>query len=78
MYLHEGGGILRQAVAATSNAFGLSESYVPKDYFAVIMLKGVMQRDADLVFKGGTCLSKCYGIIRRVCRQGQFSQPHVR
>ena len=36
-----------------------------------------MQRDVDLVFKGGTCLSKCYGIIWRfseVCTQREPSE----
>lgn len=44
---------------------GLAESFVVKDYFAVAMLKGVTRRNPAIVFKGGTCLSKCYGVISR-------------
>ena len=57
MYLHEHQDVLRQAVTAASDALGLTEGYVLKDYYAVYMLKEITQPDPDLVFKGGTCLS---------------------
>lgn len=76
MYLHEGQDVLSQAVKATSRAFGLSESYVLKDYYAVSMLREVMRRDPDLVFKGGTCLSKCYGVIHRFSEDIDLGIPY--
>lgn len=75
MYLHENQDALGQAVAAASRALDLSESYVLKDYYAVSMLREVMRRDPDLVFKGGTCLSKCYGIIHRFSEDVDLGIP---
>lgn len=75
MYLHENQDALRQAVTAASAALGLSEGYVLKDYYAVAMLREVMRRDPDLVFKGGTCLSKCYGVIHRFSEDVDLGIP---
>ena len=65
MYLHENADDFRELVAATFEHFGRAVSFIVKDYFAVAMLKELTSADPDLVFKGGTCLSKCYGIIER-------------
>lgn len=65
MYLHENGDDFRQLVAGAAEHYGRAASFVVKDYFAVMMLKELLQRNPDLVFKGGTCLSKCYGVIKR-------------
>ena len=34
----------------------MSEEFVAKDYWAMMMLVEVMKRSETLVFKGGTCL----------------------
>ncbi|MEC4271751.1 nucleotidyl transferase AbiEii/AbiGii toxin family protein [Adlercreutzia sp. R25] len=64
-YLHNHWRLFSDLTAAVSEGAGLDESFVVKDYFAVAMLKEVTCRNPALVFKGGTCLSKCYGVINR-------------
>lgn len=65
MYLHENADDFKELVAATAAHLERATSFVVKDYFAVTMLGEVVAADPDIVFKGGTCLSKCYGIIAR-------------
>lgn len=65
MYLHDDPPAMRRLVADASRAFGRAQAYVYKDYFAVMFLKEMAAEDPDVVFKGGTCLSKCYGAIDR-------------
>ena len=65
MYLHEDFDQFREAVRLTSEQFGMARTFVVKDYFAVLVLKEVTHRNPALVFKGGTSLSKCYGVINR-------------
>lgn len=38
---------------------------VEKDYYVTKLLKEIISRDHNFVFKGGTSLSKCYKIINR-------------
>lgn len=38
--------------------------YAEKDYFQEIVLLALSRESTDLVFKGGTALSKCYGLDR--------------
>lgn len=67
MRLHEDSRLFRQAVLATAQAMQLPEVYVEKDYWVTLALKAVFSSAAraDCVFKGGTSLSKCYGLIDR-------------
>lgn len=64
-YLHNQGRLFSDLATGASEAMGLDESFVVKDYFVVAMLKEITCRNPALVFKGGTCLSKCYGVIDR-------------
>ena len=52
-------------VINTSKHFNRSEAFIVKDYFATMMLREATEAYPQLVFKGGTSLSKCYGIIAR-------------
>ena len=63
MYLHDDAGLLEEALLGAAAEFSMSEEFVAKDYWAMMMLAEVMRRSDALVFKGGTCLSKCYGAI---------------
>lgn len=67
MRLHEDSRLFRQAVLATAQAMQLPEVFVEKDYWVTLALKAVFGSSAaaDCVFKGGTSLSKCYGLIDR-------------
>jgi predicted nucleotidyltransferase component of viral defense system len=52
-------------VAATTEETGIDQAYVYKDYFVCMALKEIVAANPALVFRGGTALSKCYGIIDR-------------
>ncbi len=67
MKLHEDQTLFRQAIQATAQQIGIPEIYVEKDYWVTYMLWWIFTQheNPDLVFKGGTSLSKCYGLINR-------------
>ena len=67
MTLHENEGIFRQAIQATSDKLQIRAVYVEKDYWVTFALKSIFGSEVgeDAVFKGGTALSKCLGIIQR-------------
>lgn len=55
------------AVGAAAQATGLREEFIEKDYWVTELLRSVAAPldDARVVFKGGTSLSKAFGIIER-------------
>ncbi len=67
MNLHENTELFKDAVLAASQRFGIPEIYVEKDYWVTLVLYEIFHSDiADqIVFKGGTCLSKCLQLIQR-------------
>jgi hypothetical protein len=64
-YLHNDTEQFRAAVLATSAALGITPAYTVKDYFICLLLNELTEQNPDLVFKGGTCLSKCHHAINR-------------
>ena len=52
-------------VHETSVATGFNEYLIEKDFYVTLILKEAKSCIDGLVFKGGTCLSKCYKIIDR-------------
>lgn len=67
MRLHENEALFRQAVIATAEFMGIPEIFIVKDYWVTYALHTIFH-DAigeQTVFKGGTVLSKCYGLIDR-------------
>lgn len=67
MKLHTNKTLFKQAVKATAEQRGLKASYVEKDYWVTLALYMLFSDkiSKNLVFKGGTSLAKCYGIIKR-------------
>lgn len=67
MKLHENKTLFNQAVRFTAQELGILDIYVEKDYWVTFALKIIFSSEvADYtIFKGGTALSKCYGIIER-------------
>lgn len=52
----------------TERVSGLSEAVIEKDFWVCFMLEQLFVKSQfknDLYFKGGTSLSKCYGLIER-------------
>lgn len=66
MYLHKDDKeLLRDIIVTVSERTGVDESIVEKDYYVTMILKELVQRNPNVVFKGGTSLSKAYHVIER-------------
>ena len=67
MKLHENAADFESAVQITAQNLDIRELYIEKDYWLTFLLKKValFQERVHVVFKGGTSLSKAYGILRR-------------
>jgi hypothetical protein len=67
MLLHQKKEEFEQIVQATADNLGLGNFQVEKDYYVSLFLKELQKIDNDIqiVFKGGTSLSKCYDVIDR-------------
>jgi predicted nucleotidyltransferase component of viral defense system len=67
MLLHKDKNKLADAIRATANAMSMPISYIEKDYWITMALKALAQSTIsdDIVFKGGTSLSKAFRLISR-------------
>lgn len=67
MRLHENENLFRQAVQATAQRMGILDIYIEKDYWVCYALKLIFDSAIkdEVIFKGGTALSKCYKFIER-------------
>lgn len=57
--------LLLTLIKQCSKKYNISQEYVEKDYYAISLLKQLCEKRTEIVFKGGTCLSKCFKIINR-------------
>ncbi len=67
MRLHEDNEVFSELVAMTAETIGLPQVYVEKDYWVTRALKYLSESPHvdEVVFKGGTSLSKAYRLIDR-------------
>lgn len=67
MRLHEDKILFKQAVRYASDQMQIPAVYVEKDYWVTYALFTICKNEAgkDVVFKGGTALSKCFKMIDR-------------
>lgn len=65
MNLHKNQKEFYDAVLAIADRLGTSPAIVEKDYYVTMFLEALSKRVPDLIFKGGTSLSKCHKIINR-------------
>lgn len=63
--LHNDRELFEQVVLRASDDSGIEASIIEKDYFVTLFLRQIAARQPDIIFKGGTSLSKCYKLIRR-------------
>ncbi len=63
--LHNDRDLFEQVVLRASEHFGIEPGIVEKDYYVTLLLREIVRRQPDIIFKGGTSLSKCYKIIKR-------------
>lgn len=52
-------------VHLTANVTGLKLSHIEKDYYVFMLLKLIRSKNDEIMFKGGTSLSKGWGILPR-------------
>ena len=64
-YLHKNKEQFREAIVRTAEDAGIVAEAVEKDYYVSMILREMSEILPFLVFKGGTSLSKCYGVIKR-------------
>lgn len=67
MNLHKDPKLFKQAIQFTSDQMQILPIYVEKDYWVTFALFQILQAPIgeDVIFKGGTALSKCYKLIER-------------
>ncbi len=63
--LHNEKELFEQIILRTSESMGIEAGIVEKDYFVTLFLKKIVSKQSDIIFKGGTSLSKCYKLIKR-------------
>lgn len=65
MFLHDNKELFEEVIFNTADFYKLPIAIIEKDYYITLILKEIAKRNPDIVFKGGTSLSKCYKIIDR-------------
>ena len=67
MKLHENIDLYKDAITTTAQQMGIPEIYVEKDYWVTLALYNIFSSEvgSQAVFKGGTALSKCFGVVER-------------
>jgi predicted nucleotidyltransferase component of viral defense system len=67
--------LFREAVSFTNQRYRFPERLIEKDYVCTIILEFLMEAHPDLVFKGGTCLTKIYTDFYRMSEDLDFVIP---
>lgn len=57
--------LFEQSILQTSEMLNMNPAIVEKDYYVTKMLRYLVDVEPNIIFKGGTSLSKCYGLIQR-------------
>lgn len=65
MMLHHEQDLFERAIMGASQEFHIEAAIVEKDYYVTEFLREISTKQPDVIFKGGTSLSKCYKLIRR-------------
>lgn len=63
--LHNNNELFKQIILRTSEDTGIKAAIIEKDYYVTLFLKAIVKELPDIIFKGGTSLSKCYKLIDR-------------
>lgn len=67
--------LCRAAINFTAAETGFASRLVEKDYFCTVVLEYLASTQNNLVFKGGTCLSKIHSNFFRLSEDLDFSIP---
>ncbi len=63
--LHNDKAVFEQIILRVSEEMGIEASIVEKDYYVTVFLQRIAEMVPNIIFKGGTSLSKCYHLIDR-------------
>ena len=63
--LHNDKELFEQAVLMASEMLNIDSGIVEKDYYVTMFLKELVKKQPNIIFKGGTSLSKCHKLIQR-------------
>lgn len=63
--LHNDKEMFEQIILKVSHETHIEASIIEKDYYVTLFLKKIVELQPNIIFKGGTSLSKCYKIINR-------------
>lgn len=76
MYLHDNRDLFSDVLEEVNIQTGISIAIIEKDYYVTMILKLLAKKNPDIVFKGGTSLSKCFQLINRFSEDidGTFSE----
>ena len=72
---HDDPVLFREALAYTVAETGFPARLIEKDYFCTVLLAYLAPLDADLTFKGGTCLAKVHTDFYRMSEDLDFVIP---
>ena len=64
-FLHNDKEQFAEAIHLTAYQTGIMAQAIEKDYYVSLILRRLAQKMPFIVFKGGTSLSKCHGVIKR-------------
>lgn len=65
MNLHHDREAFHELIVGAANELAIPTNVIEKDYFVTITLKALSEKLKDMVFKGGTSLTKCYQLLDR-------------
>lgn len=65
MNLHHEKSSFSELIIGAANEMSIPTNVIEKDYYVTIVLKALAANTKDLVFKGGTSLTKCYQLLDR-------------
>ncbi len=63
--LHDNKELFEQLVLRASETMGIKAEIIEKDYYVTLFLNELVSVMPEIIFKGGTSLSKCYHLIDR-------------
>jgi predicted nucleotidyltransferase component of viral defense system len=65
MDLHKNNELFIKIIDEIADEKNYDEAVIEKDYYVTLFLREMTKKLPNLIFKGGTSLSKCYKIIKR-------------
>ena len=64
-YLHNNKELFHDILLAVREDTGIHSAIIEKDYYVTLLLQKIVEKNLEIIFKGGTSLSKCHKIISR-------------